>query len=213
MGRIMLNWKTFVALLFVTGLFAACSNAPLVGQTYCKPPLIIEPDEAIEAQCDAEIDETYFDEDDFNEDDCPCGVEDDYEEKCVECPCNNNICKQRQAPNVTAGSVPICPPKMRCPEGRLPPQPCAQPIPAYYMDISQEELAKGIVLIHPYTRTQVLCYDQDCESAVDCAQEFRAKGYVLITDLPQQPAKYDFLKPGAYPSRRWRNGGEVHPRW
>ena len=201
--RVMLNWKTFIALLFVTGLLVACTTEYSVGDFYCKAPLIIEPEDVILPP----------EEEDFDEDDCPCGVVDDFEEKCVECPCNKNICKQRQAPNVTAGSVPICPPRMRCPEGRLPPQPCAQPIPAYYMDVSQEELAKGIVLIHPYTRTQVLCYDQECESAVDCAQEFRAKGYVLITDLPQQPAKYDFLKPGAYPSRRWRNGGEVHPRW
>ncbi len=202
----MLKWINFVALLFVAGLLAACyANEPF-NSSYCRPPLIIDPDPI---------------EEDIEEECCTCGEEEIeeepvqtyVEEKPLNCPHSNNICKQRQAPNVTAGSVPICPPKMRCPDGRLPPQPCAQPIPSYYMDISQEDLANGIVLIHPYTRTQVLCFDQDCERAVDCAQEFRAKGYVLITDLPQQPAQYDFLKPGAYPSRRWRNGGEVHPRW
>lgn len=201
----MLNWKTFIALSLVSAFIAACSSSPIVGSSYCPPPIIIEPEE-----------------EDFDEDLCVCGVEEVVEEEPFEpkpvvcptiCPHNDNICQQRQAPNVTAGSVPICPPKMRCPDGRLPPQPCAQPIPSYYMDISQEDLANGIVLIHPYTRTQVICYDRECESAVDCAQDFRAKGYVLITDLPQQPAQYDFLKPGAYPSRRWRNGGEVHPRW
>lgn len=192
---IMLNWKTFLALLFVIAAGTACSSGSFLGGSYCPPPIIIEP------------------EDEFDESLCACGVEEYEEEETVVCPKNDNICQQRQAPNVTAGSVPICPPKMRCPDGRLPPQPCAQPIPSYYMDISQEDLANGIVLIHPYTRTQVLCYDRECESAVDCAQEFRGKGYVLITDLPQQPAQYDFLKAGAYPSRRWRNGGEVHPRW
>lgn len=198
----MLKWKTFIALLFVIAVGTACSSGDFLG-SYCPPPIIIEPDEVFLPP-----------ENDFDEEECACGVEYiEEEEKCVECPCNNNICKQHQAPNVTAGSVPVCPPKMRCPDGRLPPQPCAQPIPSYYVDVSQEDLANGIVLIHPYTRTQVICYDRDCESAVDCAQDFRAKGYVLITDLPQQPAQYDFLKPGAYPSRRWRNGGEVHPRW
>ena len=120
--------------------------------------------------------------------------------------------RAKPAPNVTASGEAICPPKKRCPDDRLPPQPCAQPIPTYYSDVSQEILAQGIVLIHPYTRTQVLCYDRDCESAVNCAQDFRAKGYVLITDLPQQPAKYDFLRKGTYPTRRWRNG-ETVPRW
>ena len=215
----MLGRKSFIALFFISALLAACDTSYIMDGSYCPPPIIIEP----EADTDINAAEDSW---------CLCGaqkndefadieqIEEIYEFPSEEeeiplcpnaCPKNDPYCKNRRIPNVTAGSLPICPPKLRCPD-RLPPQPCLQPIPSYYGDITQEELAQGIVLIHPYTRTQVLCYDRECESAVDCAQDFRAKGYVLITDIPQQAAKYDFLKPGAYPSRKWRNG-EVHPRW
>ena len=115
---------------------------------------------------------------------------------------------------VNAAGVKICPPKRRCPDdGRLPPQPCAQPMPEYYGNVSQEMIEDGIVLIHPYTRAQVICLDMPGEGAVNCAQNFKAAGFVLITDIPQLPAKYDFLKKGTYPTRRWRGKGEVVPRW
>lgn len=159
-----------------------------------------------------------------DEDDCICPMDDEDISESEEvvfpqpdiqaskCP-KRGLCQPRELPNVTAGGSSICPPRLRCSDTRLPPQPCAQPVPAYYGDVSQDTLAEGIVLIHPVTRTQVLCYDRECESAVDCANDFRAKGYVLITDLPQQPAKYDFLRKGTYPTRKWRNGGETAPRW
>ena len=114
---------------------------------------------------------------------------------------------------VNASGSRICPPHKRCTGEKLPPRPCLQPMPTYYGNISAGELADGIVLIHPFTRTQVVCYDDPGLSASECAQIFHNKGYVYITDLPQLPAKYDFLKKGNYPSRRWRGGGEVVPRW
>ena len=115
---------------------------------------------------------------------------------------------------VTVAGVKICPPRNRCPDdGRLPPQPCEQPIPEYYGNVSQEMIEDGIVLIHPYTRTQVICLAMPGDETIDCAQNFRAAGFVLITDIPQLPAKYDFLKGGTYPTRRWRGKGEVVPRW
>jgi len=117
-------------------------------------------------------------------------------------------------PEVNVAGVKICPPKKRCrDDGRLPPQPCAQPMPQYYGNVSQEMIADGIVLIHPYTRTQVICLDMPGEGAANCAENFRAAGFVLITDIPQLPAKYDLLKEGTYPTRRWRGKGEVVPRW
>jgi len=117
-------------------------------------------------------------------------------------------------PEVNVAGVKICPPKKRCrDDGRLPPQPCAQPMPTYYGNVSQEMIADGIVLIHPYTRTQVICLDMPGEGAVNCAQNFKAAGFVLITDIPQLPGKYDLLKEGTYPTRRWRGKGEVVPRW
>lgn len=115
---------------------------------------------------------------------------------------------------ITAAGVRICPPRNRCADdGRLPPQPCLQPIPQYYGNVSQEMIEDGIVLIHPYTRAQVICLDMPGEGAVNCVQNFKAAGFVLITDIPQLPAKYDFLKKGTYPTRRWRGKGEVVPRW
>ena len=115
---------------------------------------------------------------------------------------------------VTVAGVKICPPRKRCPDdGRLPPQPCEQPVPAYYGNVSMSMIEDGIVLIHPYTRTQVICLDMPGEGTMDCVQNFKAAGFVLITDIPQLPAKYDLLKRGTYPTRRWRGKGEVVPRW
>lgn len=117
-------------------------------------------------------------------------------------------------PLFNAAGVRYCPPKMRCSGDLLPPQPCAQPMPKYYDNISADAAADAVELIHPFTRTKVLCYDQlPIGTAADCANIFRADGYVLVTDIPQLPAKYDLLKEGMYPGRRWRGGGEVVPRW
>lgn len=114
---------------------------------------------------------------------------------------------------VNAAGVRICPPHKRCTGDRLPPRPCAQPMPKYYGNASPKDFADGVVLIHPFTRTKVICYDDPSMSASECAQMFHNRGYVYITDIPQLPAKYDFLKKGTYPTRRWRGGGEVVPRW
>ena len=117
--------------------------------------------------------------------------------------------------DVNSAGLTFCPPKDRCPDDRLPPRPCIQPIPYYYDNVAQKTLANAVVLIHPYTRAQAVCYDDVYASleTMGCVNHFRARGYVLITDLPQLPAKYDFLRKGTYPTRRWRNGGETVPRW
>ena len=123
------------------------------------------------------------------------------------------ICTLREQPEVGLNGVKVCPNNRKCSdEAMLPYQPCAQPMPTYYGDISATQSAEGILLIHPVTRTQILCYDLPGESAVQCAENFRAAGYVLVTDIPQVSANYDFLRKNTYPTRRWR-GGEVVPRW
>lgn len=124
------------------------------------------------------------------------------------------ICTLREQLEVGLNGVKVCPNNRKCSdEAMLPYQPCAQPMPTYYGDISATQSAEGILLIHPVTRTQILCYDLPGESAVQCAENFRAAGYVLVTDIPQVSANYDFLRKNTYPTRRWRGGGEVVPRW
>ncbi|MCM1324063.1 MAG: hypothetical protein NC218_07870 [Acetobacter sp.] len=130
--------------------------------------------------------------------------------KCKESP------KEEEIWAVTAvarSGLNYCPNNRNCTsEALLPPQPCEQPMPTYYDDISELTVAEGVLLIHPYTRTKVLCYDQQGLTAVDCAEQFRAAGYILITDIPQFAGRYDFLRDGSYPARRWRNGEKI-PRW
>lgn len=107
----------------------------------------------------------------------------------------------------------VCPNNRRCTgDALLPPQPCEQPMPSYYDDISELTLADGAVLIHPYTRAKVLCFDQPGMDVFSCVETFRNEGYVLITDIPQFAGRYDLLQEGTYPARRWRRGENV-PRW
>ena len=111
------------------------------------------------------------------------------------------ICPLREQPEVGLNGVKVCPNNRKCSdEAMLPYQPCAQPMPTYYGDISATQSAEGILLIHPVTRTQILCYDLPGESAVQCAENFRAAGYVLVTDIPQVSANYDFLRKNTYPT-------------
>ena len=98
-------------------------------------------------------------------------------------------------------------------ESVLPPETCSQPMPTYYQNITEPEIEKGILLIHPYTRTKVLCLDYVGYGALQCAENYKQNGFVLVTDIPQFVAKYDNLSAGTYPSRKWRNGGELNPRF
>lgn len=128
------------------------------------------------------------------------------------------ICTLREQPEVGLNGVKVCPNNRKCSdEAMLPYQPCAQPMPTYYGDISATQSAEGILLIHPVTRTQILCYDLPGESAVQCAENFRATGYVLVTDIPQVSANYDFLRKNTYrrgggaAAARWCRGGKAAP--
>lgn len=115
--------------------------------------------------------------------------------------------------SVARSGLKYCPNNRRCSsDPLLPPQSCEQPMPTYYDNLSEPMVAEGVLLIHPMTRAKVLCFEQMGQSAVECAEQFRLKGYVLITDVPQFAGKYDFLKDGTYPTRRWRKDEHI-PRW
>lgn len=92
----------------------------------------------------------------------------------------------------------------------VPYQNCTLPMPKYYDDYS---LVEGeMMLIHPYTREIAICKDTLGE-VDDCVKNFKSEGFVLLTDVPQMPAKYDIVEEGTYPARKWRNNGEIVPRW
>ena len=95
-------------------------------------------------------------------------------------------------------------------EAIVPNQNCAMPMPKYYEDYS---LVEGeMMLIHPYTRDIAVC--RDTFGDVDeCVKKFKSEGFVFLTDVPQMAAKYDIVKEGTYPARKWRNNGEIVPRW
>ena len=61
--------------------------------------------------------------------------------------------------------------------------------------------------------TRVLAYCRGTEAEIDaCVAVLEDSCYVRITEIPHMAAKYDKLKIGTYPTRRWRNGEDV-PRW
>lgn len=62
-------------------------------------------------------------------------------------------------------------------------------------------------------QTRVLAYCRGDENEIDeCIKRLECAGYTLLKNVPTMTAKYDFLKKGSYPTRRWRNGESV-PRW
>ena len=65
-------------------------------------------------------------------------------------------------------------------------------MPTYYNDVNLSE--GDVELIHPYTRTVVLCMERNGGDVKACVEKFRDEGYVLITDIPQLPAKYDIIE-------------------
>ena len=115
--------------------------------------------------------------------------------------------------NVNIQGLKICPNNRYCSDSELLPyQPCLQPMPKYYED---RDIAEGdVILIHPYTRSIIFCYENEAGDAKKCVTKFKKDGYVLITDVPQLPAKYDRLVEGNYPARRWgANRKQTVPRW
>lgn len=61
--------------------------------------------------------------------------------------------------------------------------------------------------------TRVLAYCRGTEAEItSCVERLEMSCYTRINEIPYLPARYDFLKRGTYPTRRWRNGENV-PRW
>lgn len=61
--------------------------------------------------------------------------------------------------------------------------------------------------------THVLAYCRGTEEEIEiCVSRLENSCYTRIEDIPRFAAKYDRLKTGTYPTRRWREG-EHFPRW
>ncbi len=61
--------------------------------------------------------------------------------------------------------------------------------------------------------TRVLAFCRGSEQEIEeCVATLEASCYRRISEIPQVAAKYDLLKTGTYPTRRWREGEKV-PRW
>lgn len=196
----MLKWRNIAVLFCTIGILAACAHPR---------ERVYEVDEEMEiASCNAAMSGTPYAS-------VPCAPKNGggfLESRIWSDKERIELDSKSGRKQVNVAGVPYCPPHKRCPDMRLPPQPCAQPMPTYYNNVPADVLADGAVLIHPYTRAKVVCTDRGGDSAMRCAESWRAAGYVLVTDIPQLPASYDFLRDGTYPTRRWRNG-ETVPRW
>lgn len=70
---------------------------------------------------------------------------------------------------------------------------------------------RQVVMQNLQTRVLAYCRGTDDEMN-DCIARLECAGYTQLRNVPTLPAKYDILKKGSYPSRRWRNGENV-PRW
>lgn len=78
--------------------------------------------------------------------------------------------------------------------------------------ISAPQDKSCITLQDPKTREIAHCYTSGKTSAEECAVMLESTGFVRISDIPTQAAKYDIKEPKTYPTRRWREG-EKNPRW
>lgn len=62
-------------------------------------------------------------------------------------------------------------------------------------------------------QTRVIAYCRGDEDAMEeCVKRLECSGYTQLRNVPTLPAKYDLLRKGSYPTRRWREGENV-PRW
>lgn len=80
-----------------------------------------------------------------------------------------------------------------------------------FPDVMQNKYVNEIVLENQNNHILAYCRGDD-EAAERCASRLENLCYVRVSDIPRLAAKYDILKTGTYPTRRWREG-EVVPRW
>ncbi len=70
---------------------------------------------------------------------------------------------------------------------------------------------KQIVMQNLQTRVIAYCRGDD-DAMEECVKRLECAGYTQLRNVPTMPAKYDLLRKGSYPTRRWREGENV-PRW
>ena len=70
---------------------------------------------------------------------------------------------------------------------------------------------KQIVMQNLQTRVIAYCRGDD-DAMEECVKRLECAGYTQLRNVPTLPAKYDLLRKGSYPTRRWREGENV-PRW
>lgn len=93
--------------------------------------------------------------------------------------------------------------------------------PVYKIDPNTVEGEYPTVEVNKYVNqviledlnTHVLAYCRGTEEEIEiCVSRLENSCYVRLPEIPKFAAKYDYLKDGTYPTRRWRNG-EYFPRW
>lgn len=77
--------------------------------------------------------------------------------------------------------------------------------------INNKYMPRQVVMQNLQTRVLAYCRGTDDEMN-ECISRLECAGYTQLRNVPTMPAKYDILKKGTYPTRRWRNG-ETVPRW
>lgn len=77
--------------------------------------------------------------------------------------------------------------------------------------VNNKYMPRQVVMQNLQTRVLAYCRGTDDEMN-ECISRLECAGYTQLRNVPTMPAKYDILKKGTYPTRRWRNG-ETVPRW
>lgn len=78
--------------------------------------------------------------------------------------------------------------------------------------VEDNKYGKGEVIMQNLN-TRVIAYCRGTSAEIEnCVSRLENSCYRRLHEIPSLPAKYDKLKPGSYPTRRWRDG-ELVPRW
>lgn len=68
-------------------------------------------------------------------------------------------------------------------------------------------------VVYQNLNSRVLAYCRGTPEQIEyCVSRLEGSCYVPLSEIPKVPAKYDTLKRGVYPERRWHEGDTV-PRW
>jgi hypothetical protein len=68
-------------------------------------------------------------------------------------------------------------------------------------------------VVYQNLNSRILAYCRGTPEQIEyCVNRLEGSCYIPLTEIPKVPAKYDKLKRGIYPERRWHEG-DVVPRW